>query len=64
MTVEQVRRAITEPARLARLDVEEGLVGLLLRDLAPPDIPGTQDAYESGALPLLSHALSQAATTR
>ena len=57
MTVEQVRRAITEPARLARLDVEEGLVGLLLRDLAPPDIPGTQDAYESGALPLLSHAL-------
>ena len=36
MTAEQVRRAITEPARLARLDVEEGLVGLLLHDLAPP----------------------------
>jgi len=62
MTVEQVRRAITEPARLARLDVEEGLVGLLLRDLAPPEAApseeaGTQDAYEPGALPLLSHAL-------
>ncbi len=57
MTVEQVRRAITEPARLARLDVEEGLVGLLLRDLAPPEAPGTQDAYEPGALPLLSHAM-------
>ena len=36
MTAEQVRRAITEPARLARLDVEDGLVRLLLRDLAPP----------------------------
>ena len=33
MTAEQVRRAITEPARLARVDVEEGLVGLLLHDL-------------------------------
>jgi WD40 repeat protein/transcriptional regulator with XRE-family HTH domain len=57
MTVEQVRRAITEPARLARVDVEEGLVGLLLRDLAPPETPGTQDAYAPGALPLLSHAM-------
>ena len=57
MTEEQVRRAITEPARLARLDVEEGLVGLLLRDLAPPDAAVTEAAYEPGALPLLSHAL-------
>jgi WD40 repeat protein/transcriptional regulator with XRE-family HTH domain len=57
MTAEQVRRAITEPARLARLDVEEGLTGLLMRDLAPPGAAGTQDAYASGALPLLSHAM-------
>ena len=57
MTAEQVRRAITEPARLARLDVEEGLVGLLLHDLAPPDNARTEAAYEPGALPLLSHAL-------
>ncbi len=57
MTEEQVRRAITEPARLARLDVEDGLVELLLRDLAPPDAARTQAAYEPGALPLLSHAL-------
>ena len=57
MTAEQVRRAITEPARLARLDVEEGLVGLLLRDLAPPTSASEQAAYEPGALPLLSHAL-------
>ena len=57
MSEEQVRRAITEPARLARLDVAEGLVGLLLRDLAPPDPAGAHTAYEPGALPLLSHAL-------
>jgi len=57
MTAEQVRRAITEPARLARLDVEDGLVGLLLRDLTPPEPASEQAAYEPGALPLLSHAL-------
>ncbi len=54
MTAEQVRRAITEPARLARVSVEDGLVGLLLADLAPQDAGG---AYEQGALPLLSHAM-------
>ena len=57
MTGEQVRRAITEPARLARLDVEEGLTGILVRDLAPPGPASAQAAYEPGALPLLSHAL-------
>jgi WD40 repeat protein/transcriptional regulator with XRE-family HTH domain len=57
MTAEQVRRAITEPARLARLDVEPGLVGLLLRDLAPPETASEPAAYGPGALPLLSHAL-------
>ncbi|MGH3191538.1 MAG: hypothetical protein ACRDOL_30695, partial [Streptosporangiaceae bacterium] len=57
MTAEQVRRAITEPARLARLDVEEGLVELLLRDLAPPEPASEQGAYEPGALPLLAHTL-------
>ena len=57
MTAEQVRRAITEPARLARVDVEEGLVGLLLRDVTPPEAAGGSAAYEPGALPLLSHAL-------
>jgi WD40 repeat protein/transcriptional regulator with XRE-family HTH domain len=71
MTAEQVRRAITEPARTARLDVEDGLVRLLLRDLAPPagavstDAPSQngsgasseRGAYEAGQLPLLSHAM-------
>ncbi|MGH3167193.1 MAG: hypothetical protein ACRDN0_15050, partial [Trebonia sp.] len=48
MTAGQVRRAITEPARVAKVDVEDGLVALLLADLPP---------NEAGALPLLSHAM-------
>lgn len=73
MTPAQVRRAITEPARLARVAVQDGLVELLLRDLAAPgagspgvDGPGADGpgagaaeraAYEDGSLPLLSHAM-------
>ena len=62
MTAEQVRQVIVAPARRAQLEVEDGLVELLLRDLAPktpktPTALDTQGAYEPGALPLLSHAL-------
>ena len=70
MSREEVRAAIVEPARIERLHVEEGLVELLLRDLAPrrAGVPargvngdgphdGTEAAHEAGALPLLSHAL-------
>jgi WD40 repeat protein/transcriptional regulator with XRE-family HTH domain len=65
MTEEQVRRAIVEPARLARLEVADGLADVMLRDLAPraataatAETAGPQQAaYEPGALPLLSHAL-------
>ncbi len=59
MTTQQVERAIVQPARLARLDVEDGLVSLLLRDLAPTGTSqeGGSGAYEPGALPLLSHAM-------
>jgi WD40 repeat protein/transcriptional regulator with XRE-family HTH domain len=46
MTAEQVRRAITEPARIARLDVEDGLVRLLLRDLAPPARAASTDEFD------------------
>jgi WD40 repeat protein/transcriptional regulator with XRE-family HTH domain len=56
MTARQVRRAVTEPARLARVGVEDGLVELLLADLAPQDA-STGGTYEPGALPLLSHAM-------
>ena len=59
MTRQEVRRAIVEPARLARLDVADGLVELLLSDLAPrsPDGSPAGAGHEAGALPLLSHAL-------
>ena len=48
MTDAELERAITEPARLAGLRLEPGLVDLILRDVAG----------EPGALPLMSHALS------
>ena len=47
MTADELERAVTEPARLAGLKLEPGLVELILRDVAA----------EPGALPLLSHAL-------
>lgn len=55
MSEDQLRRAILEPARRAGMSVSEGLVELLLRDLAPR--PGQAGDQEAGALPLLSHAL-------
>ncbi|MFF7730812.1 helix-turn-helix domain-containing protein [Streptomyces sp. NPDC008001] len=57
----QLREAITAPARAAGLEVEAGLVEVLLRDigLMPGDAADAADASISraGALPLLSHAL-------
>jgi WD40 repeat protein/class 3 adenylate cyclase/tRNA A-37 threonylcarbamoyl transferase component Bud32 len=47
MADDELERAITEPARVAGLKLEPGLVELILRDVA----------REPGALPLLSHAL-------
>jgi WD40 repeat protein/DNA-binding SARP family transcriptional activator len=47
MTVEELRRAIEEPARRSHWEFEPGLVDLILRDIGD----------EPGALPLLSHAL-------
>lgn len=58
-----VREVILHPARAVGLDVEPGLVPVLLRDLGAPEPdpahPGTDDddAYEIGRLPLLAHAL-------
>jgi WD40 repeat protein len=56
MTAEQVRIAVVQPAELARVGVDQALVALLLDDLAPAGAV-SDAAYESGALPLLSHAL-------
>jgi class 3 adenylate cyclase/WD40 repeat protein/energy-coupling factor transporter ATP-binding protein EcfA2 len=49
MQDDDLRRAIAEPARLAGLRLEPGLIDLVLRDVAG----------ESGALPLMSHALRE-----
>jgi class 3 adenylate cyclase/WD40 repeat protein/energy-coupling factor transporter ATP-binding protein EcfA2 len=46
---DDLRRAIAEPARLAGLRLEPGLIDLVLRDVAG----------EPGALPLMSHALRE-----
>ncbi|WP_406104747.1 hypothetical protein [Micromonospora globbae] len=56
MTEAEIRRAIVEPARRAKLDVESGLVELLLRDIAPRPDDG-RHGFGVGVLPLLSHAL-------
>jgi WD40 repeat protein/transcriptional regulator with XRE-family HTH domain len=55
MTGPELREAIAEPARKARIDIEDGLVELLLREVEPRG--GGQGAHDAGVLPLLSHAL-------
>lgn len=58
MTRDQLHSVIVEPARRAGVEVEDGLVEVMLRDIAPAGggrWPGR--AHEAGALPLLSHAL-------
>ncbi|MFF4895753.1 helix-turn-helix domain-containing protein [Streptomyces sp. NPDC001068] len=61
LTQDEMREAIVGPARKAGLDVESGLVELLLRDLTPRSSPDDAQpgraAHGPGALPLLSHAL-------
>jgi WD40 repeat protein len=67
MTKDELCEAIVKPAEKAGVDIEDGLVELLLRDLRPePGVYKWKDdrkgrhglpAHEAGALPLLSHAL-------
>ena len=57
MTETEVRSVIVRPARRAGLGIEEGLVEVLLRDLAPAAGHNGSAAHDAGALPLLSHAL-------
>jgi WD40 repeat protein len=56
MSSAELREAVTNPAKAAGLQLEPGLVDLMLRDLGAQNRRG-KDAYDAGALPLLSHAL-------
>ncbi|MEU6512279.1 hypothetical protein [Streptomyces sp. NPDC046942] len=58
MSPSELREAIVLPARGVGLEVEPGLVEILLRDLGAAREPaeGT-GGYEAGRLPLLAHAL-------
>ncbi|MBB5780768.1 WD40 repeat domain-containing protein [Nonomuraea jabiensis] len=59
MSRAEVREAIIFPAQDVGLDIEPGLVELLLRDLGATSGPGEEETtgYEAGRLPLLAHAL-------
>src|SRR5262249_39735522 len=41
----------------ARIDIDDGLIELLLRELEPDRQDPDQTAHDQGALPLMSHAL-------
>jgi hypothetical protein len=56
MPADQLRRAIVEPAHKAGLNIENGLVEVLLADMRPYGAAGP-GAGGHEALPLLSHAL-------
>ncbi len=55
----ELRDAIERPAHALGLDVESGLVEILLRDLGVTEerVGASEATYEPGALPLLAHAL-------
>lgn len=55
MTGTQLREAVLFPARAVGLEVEDGLVELLLADLAVP--AGGDGDHDAGLLPHLAHAL-------
>ncbi|MFI5940829.1 AAA family ATPase [Streptomyces uncialis] len=59
MTGAEVREAILRPAAVQRLDVEAGLVELLLRDLDTSSGTTESHTYDAGRLPLLAHALQE-----
>jgi WD40 repeat protein/DNA-binding XRE family transcriptional regulator len=53
MSIDEMRRAIEEPARRGNWELEPGLVDILLSDVSS----ARGQSPEPGALPLLSHAL-------
>lgn len=60
MNEAELRRTIVEPARQARVDLDEGLVEVLLREVVPAKGGASgAGAHDPGALPMLSHALRE-----
>ncbi|WP_020666592.1 WD40 repeat domain-containing protein [Amycolatopsis nigrescens] len=57
MTEPELRAAVTEPARTVGMDVDDGLVELLVREVSPSAPQEPDAAHEPGVLPLLSHTL-------
>ncbi|MGW1376688.1 nSTAND1 domain-containing NTPase [Streptomyces sp. NPDC002446] len=57
MTSDELREAIQYPAQDVGLQLEPGLVEVLLRDLGAVSVAGDAVGYEAGRLPLLAHAL-------
>ena len=60
MSQDELREAIVCPAQVVGLDIEAGLVELLLRDMGSSledDTSGVAGNYDAGRLPLLAHAL-------
>ncbi|MCQ0012869.1 WD40 repeat domain-containing protein [Actinomadura madurae] len=57
MNEDELRRAIVMPAQRAGLELEPGLVDLLLREVSPAPGAAPGAAHDAGTLPLLSHAL-------
>jgi WD40 repeat protein/transcriptional regulator with XRE-family HTH domain len=54
MSEAELRDVIVRPAQKAKIEIEDGLVELLLRDVSPRS---GRTAHEVGILPLLSHTL-------
>lgn len=61
MTAQELRDAVVRPAKAVGLQLERGLVELMLADLGAQVTTATRGrataGYDAGALPLLSHAL-------
>lgn len=55
LTVEELRRVVVEPARVAGVDIEDGLVELVIADAAAGSAART--GLDAAVLPLASHAL-------
>lgn len=57
LSSEELREVIVGPAEKAKVHIDDGLVHLIMRDLAPTGEKNTGAAHDVGALPLLSYAL-------